>query len=98
MGDCGGATGGADRAALQDVILRLAGEVRQQLGLQLVITRAIVDLRIMKEFQATVIEAIRDVAPETAGRILERLKERRALRPSASLPTLDERGGDDALA
>src|SRR5688572_20444384 len=34
---------GADRAALADVILRLAGEVRQQLGLQLSISRTLVD-------------------------------------------------------
>jgi biotin operon repressor len=89
---------GADRAALQDVILRLAGEVRQQLGLQLAISRALVDLRVVKEFQDTVTETIREVSPETARRIVERLKERRALRPSAALPTLDGQGSDGALA
>ena len=36
-----------DRAALADVILRLAGEVRQQLGLQLAISRTLVDLRVV---------------------------------------------------
>lgn len=87
---------GADRTALQDVILRLAGEVRQQLGLQLAISRALVDLRVVKEFQDTVIEIIREEAPSTARRIVERLKARRALRPSAGLPTLDE-GGDDGV-
>jgi hypothetical protein len=35
---------GADRPALADVILKLAGEVRQQLGLQLQISRALVIL------------------------------------------------------
>jgi hypothetical protein len=85
---------GGDRAALADVILKLAGEVRQQLGLQLAITRTLVDIRVIKEFHETVVEAIREESPETARRIVARLKERRALRPSADLPTLA--GGPDA--
>ena len=83
----------ADRSALAHVILALAGEVRQQLGLQLSISRALVDLRVVKEFQETVIESIRQESPDTARRIIDRLKERRALRPNAQLPTLD--GGAD---
>ena len=85
---------GGDRAGLADVILKLAGEVRQQLGLQLAISRTLVDLRVVKEFHETVVEAIREESPETAHRIVTRLKERRALRPSAELPTLT--GGSDA--
>jgi hypothetical protein len=61
---------GADRGALADVIFKLAGEVRQRLGLQLAISRTLVDLRVVKEFQETVLETIRDEAPETARRIL----------------------------
>ena len=81
---------GSDRAVLVDVILKLAGEVRQQLGLQLAISRTLVDLQIMREFQQTVIEIIQAEAPETARRLVSRLKERRALRPSADLiPSLD---------
>ena len=79
---------GGDRMALADVILKLAGEIRQQLGLQLSISRTLVDLRIVKEFHETVVEAIREESPETARRIVARLKERRALRPTAELPTL----------
>jgi hypothetical protein len=79
---------GGDRAALADVILKLAGEVRQQLGLQLAISKTLVDLRVVKEFHETVVEAIREESPETARRIITRLKERRALRPSVELPTL----------
>jgi hypothetical protein len=81
---------GADRARLQDVILKLTGEVRQQLGLQLAISRTLVDLRVFKEFQETVVEAIQEESPATAHRIVARLKQRRALRPSAELPTLQE--------
>src|SRR4030095_10329365 len=66
---------GGDRAALADVILKLAGEVCQQLGLQLSITRTLVDLRVVKEFQETVVEAIREESPGTARRIVARLKE-----------------------
>jgi hypothetical protein len=79
---------GGDRAALADVILKLAGEVRQQLGLQLAISRTLVDLRLLKEFREVVVDAIRQESPETARRIVARLKERRALRPSADLPIL----------
>jgi hypothetical protein len=81
---------GSDRTRLQEVILKLAGEVRQQLGLQLAISRTLVDLRVVKEFQQTVLEVIASLSPETAHAIVTRLKERRALRPSASLwPTLN---------
>ena len=78
------------------MILRLAGEVRQQLGLQLAISRALVDLRVVKEFQETVIEIIREESPAAAAHILERLKAKRALRSSALLPTLE--GDDGSLA
>jgi DNA-binding Lrp family transcriptional regulator len=89
---------GADRGALADVILKLAGEVRQQLGLQLSISRTLVDLRVVKEFQDTVVEIIRELEPEVARRIVDRLKARRALRPSADLPTLDRGGFDGVVA
>ena len=88
---------GADRASLVDVVLRLSGEVRHQLALQLEISRTLVDLRVVKEFQQTVLDVIRQESPETGRRIIARLKERRALRPSAELPTLTG-GTDGALA
>jgi hypothetical protein len=86
---------GADRAALQDVVLKLAGEVRQQLGLQLAISRTLVDLKVVKDFQETVIDAIREESPQVARRIVDRLKQRRALRPTAQFPTLDGSRGFD---
>ena len=49
---------GADRGALQDTILRLAAEVRQQLGLQLTISRTLIDLKVVREFQRSVVEVI----------------------------------------
>jgi hypothetical protein len=80
---------GGDRAALADVILKLAGEVRQQLGLQLAISKTLIDLKVVREFQQIVLDAIREESPATAQRIVERLKQRRALRPTADLPILN---------
>jgi DNA-binding FadR family transcriptional regulator len=73
---------GGDRGAVADVILKLAGEVRQQLGLQLSISRTFVDLRVVKEFHETVVGAIREESPETARHIVSQLKETTAFRPS----------------
>ena len=84
---------GVDRAKLQDTILKLAAEVRQQLGLQLNISRTLIDLKVVREFQQSVIEVIGEESPEVARRVVARLKERRALRASGTLPALD--GGFD---
>ena len=84
---------GADRRALQDTILKLVGEVRQQLGLQLNISRTLIDLNVVREFQRSVTETIAEVDPHVARQIVAKLKERRALRASGSLPALDGRGG-----
>ena len=84
---------GADRAKLQDTILKLAAEVRQQLGLQLNISRTLIDLKVVREFQQSVVEVISEESPEVARRVVARLKERRALRASGTLPALD--GGFD---
>ena len=82
------------KTALADVILKLAGEVRQQLGLQLQITRTLIDLREMREFRQTVVDIISEEAPDIGRRLLARLKDRRVLRPSADLlPALDDDGG-----
>ena len=84
---------GADRAKLQDTILKLAAEVRQQLSLQLNISRTLIDLRVVREFQQSVMQTIAEEAPDVGRRIVARLKERRALRASGTLPALD--GGFD---
>ncbi len=84
---------GADRGALQDTILRLAAEVRQQLGLQLTISRTLIDLKVVREFQRSVVEVIAEESPDVARRIVERLKARRALRASGTLPALDGQAG-----
>jgi DNA-binding transcriptional regulator YdaS (Cro superfamily) len=86
---------GTDRAALSDVIVKLSGEVRAQLRLEHDISRTLIDLRVVKEFQRTVFEAISEESPETARRIVAKLKAQRALRHSVNLPTLDDTGDLD---
>jgi len=46
------------------------------------------DLGLVKEFQDAVVEVIQNQAPETARRLVARLKERRGLRSSVDPPTL----------
>ena len=87
--------GGADRGALQDTILRLAAEVRQQLGLQLNITKTLVDLKVVREFQRNVVEVIAEESPDVARWVVAMLKARRALGARGSLPALDGHGGFD---
>jgi hypothetical protein len=53
------------------------------------ISRTLIDLRVVREFQRTVFEAISEESPEAARRIVARLKERQALHRSVDLPTLD---------
>jgi hypothetical protein len=55
-------------------------------------------MRVVREFQQTVIEVVREESPETARRIVTRLKARQALRSSADLLALDEGGSHGALA
>ena len=82
-----------NEADLQDAVRKLAAEVRQQLGLQLNISRTLIDLKVVREFQHSVIEVMAEESPEVARRVVAKLKERRALRASGTLPALD--GGFD---
>jgi hypothetical protein len=59
------------------------------------VTRTLVDLQVVRDFQRTVFEVIPKEAPDVARRIVDRLKEQRALRRSVELPTLDQLGGLD---
>ena len=53
----------------------------------------LIDLKVVREFQRSVVEVISEESPEVARRVVARLKERRALRASGTLPALD--GGFD---
>ena len=88
----------ADRKSLAKTILTLAAEVSQQLGLQLQISKAVVDLQVVREFQQTVTEAIAEEAPDVARRIVARLKAHQVQRRAVGLAALDGRGGVDHVA
>ena len=86
---------GADRVAFIEPIVKLSAEVRAQVRLEHDISKTLIDLRVVRQFQQTVFEAISAESPETGHRILSKLKELRALRESVDLASLDERGGSD---
>jgi hypothetical protein len=55
-------------------------EIRSQLKLQLDIFQALYDVQAIAEFQRSVLEEIKSVEPEIKNRIVQRLKDARALR------------------
>ena len=77
----------------EQLIVKLSAEIRGQLRLEHDISRTLIDLRVVREFQRTVFETIAEESPDTARRILARLKNQQKLRRSVELPTLDGHGG-----
>jgi hypothetical protein len=67
-------------SAGRDIALKAMGEIRGQLKLQLELFQALYDVRAAQEFQEEVLAAIREVAPDVRDRILDRLRQRRAVR------------------
>jgi hypothetical protein len=65
--------------------LKAMGEIRGQLNLQLDIFKALYDMQAVAEFQKEVLTAIGEVEPDVRSRIIERLKERSALRGSVQI-------------
>jgi predicted transcriptional regulator len=61
-------------------VLSFMREIRGQLTLQLDLLRCLFDLRTIEEFQGEVLNAIGEVSPETRRKIVERLREKRAVR------------------
>lgn len=88
---------GADRSSLTDLLVKLSAEIRGQLRLEHDISRTLVDLKVVREFQRSVVETIAEIDPQVARQIVAKLKAQRQLRQSASLPTLDGHGGFDAV-
>jgi hypothetical protein len=77
---------GGDRKGLQEVVVKITGEIRKQLGLQLDVFRALYDVREVAAFQQEVLHVIGEVAPEARQAIVRRLAEGRALRSTLALP------------
>jgi len=74
----------SERADKQ-LILKACAEIRGQLALELEILRSLHDIQAVAEFQREVLGAIGEVAPDVRNRIIQRLKEGRALRQSVSI-------------
>lgn len=74
----------SERADKQ-LILKACAEIRGQLALELEILRSLHDMQAVAEFQREVLGAIGEVAPDVRNKIIQRLKERRAVRQSLSL-------------
>ncbi len=69
----------------RELALRAMQEIREQLGLQLDIFKTLYDAQAVAEFQKEVLTAIGEVDPDVRDKIIERLKESRALRQSVSI-------------
>jgi len=69
----------------RELALRAMAEIRGQISLQLDIFKSMFDLEAIREFQAEVLAAIGETSKEVRDAIIERLKEKRALRTSAQI-------------
>ena len=69
----------------RELALKAMQEIRGQLALQLDIFKTLYDVQAMAEFQKEVLSAIAEVSPDVRDRIIQKLKESRALRQSVSI-------------
>jgi hypothetical protein len=69
----------------RELSLKAMSEIRGQLNLQLDIFKTMYDMAAIAEFQKEVLTAIGEEAPNVRDRIIQRLKESRALRQSVSI-------------
>jgi hypothetical protein len=69
----------------RELALKAMAEIRGQLGLQLDIFKTLYDVQAVADFQKEVLNAIGEVSPDVRERIINRLKEGRALRQSVSI-------------
>jgi predicted transcriptional regulator len=69
----------------RELALKAMAEIRGQLSLQLDIFKTLYDVEAIAEFQKEVLEAIAEVNRDVRDKIVQRLKQRRALRGSVNL-------------
>jgi len=69
----------------RELALKAMQEIRGQLSLQLDIFKTLYDVEAVAQFQKEVLTAIGEVSPDVRSRIIQRLKESRALRQSVSI-------------
>lgn len=63
-----------------EIALKVMGEIRGQLKLQLEIFQTLFDMQAVQEFQEEVLGAISDVSPEVRDAIITKLNEKRSIR------------------
>jgi hypothetical protein len=76
---------GKDKLALQQIIIKLSAEIRRQLEAQLKIVEVWHDMKVISEFQTEVLAIIDRMQPGARDEVIQRLKEKRALRGSVSI-------------
>jgi hypothetical protein len=69
-----------DVLKVQNNMINISGEARKQIELQIKIAETLYNVQMAQEFQAEIIDAIKSVDQFTAKKIIDKLKERRALR------------------
>jgi uncharacterized radical SAM superfamily protein len=69
----------------RELALRCMAEIRGQLNLQLDIFKTLYDVEAIADFQKEVLSAIAEVSPDVRNTIIQRLKERKALRGSFTI-------------
>ena len=66
--------------AIQTNVVNISGEIRKQIELQMKIMETLFNIQMQQEFQAEVIEVLKTADPIIAQTLVEKLKERKALR------------------
>jgi predicted transcriptional regulator len=69
----------------RELALRAMSEIRSQLSLQLDVMKTLFDVESIREFQQEILEAIAEVSSDVRNRIVEKLKEKGALRGAISI-------------
>lgn len=69
----------------RELAIRAMSEIRGQINLQLEIFQALYDMKAVQEFQEEVLTVIGGVSQDVKRRIIERLKEKRAIRSAVQI-------------
>lgn len=72
----------------RELALKAMAEIRGQLALQIDIFQTLYDVQAVANFQNAVLTSIGEVSPEVRNKIINRLKEMRALRGSVSITSI----------
>ena len=71
---------GADVPAIQNVIVKMAGEIRKQIALQASFYETWTKIEGYQAFQEEILQLLEEVSPELRDELITRLRERRVLR------------------